>query len=178
MLPGVVASAVAYSSHGLNPVPTGGCPRLADLHRLRRRPGAGLRHRRGGETFDPAPRTSYDVMVAGLHPVAAVVEQPAQQAGVQLALHPLAAPAVLGCRAAELVGVGDHGHEVLGEVAASSTSAWPVRRRRAALDVVQHGSGSGSTADRRAPAARSVARAWSCSTRPAAGAGWTTWPAR
>ena len=46
-----------------------------------------------GDRFDPASATSYDVIVAGLHPVAARVEQPAEQAGVQLALHPLAAPA-------------------------------------------------------------------------------------
>lgn len=71
-----------------------------------------------GVRFDPARATSYDVCVAGLHPVAARVEQPADQAGVQLAVHPLAARALLGCRAAELVGPGDHGHEVLGRAAA------------------------------------------------------------
>jgi AraC-like DNA-binding protein len=67
--------------------------------------------------FEASSATSYEVVVAGLHPVAAVVEQPARQAGVQLALHPLAAPAVLGCRAADLVTAGDHGHEVLGDAA-------------------------------------------------------------
>ena len=70
-----------------------------------------------GDRFDPAAATSYDVIVAGLHPVAARVEQPAEQCGVQLALHPLAAPALLGCRAGELLGPGDHGHEVLGRAA-------------------------------------------------------------
>ena len=57
------------------------------------------------------------MIVAGLHPVAARVEQPAEQRGVQLALHPLAAQALLGCRSAELLGPGDHGHEVLGRAA-------------------------------------------------------------
>ena len=72
-----------------------------DLHRLGRRPGPGLAGRSSeGDRFDPAAATSYDVMVAGLHPVAAMVEQPAEQAGVQLALHPLAAQALLGCRPA------------------------------------------------------------------------------
>ena len=42
-----------------------------------------------GDGFDPGGATSYDVMVAGLHPVAARVEQPADQQGVQLAVHPL-----------------------------------------------------------------------------------------
>jgi AraC-like DNA-binding protein len=36
---------------------------------------------------------------------------------VQLALHPLAAQALLGCRSAELLGPGDQGHEVLGRAA-------------------------------------------------------------
>jgi AraC-like DNA-binding protein len=119
MLPGVVASAVAYSSRGLEPGAHRGLPSpwltfIVSVDGPVRVCGT-VAHT---DTFDPATATSYDVMVAGLHPVAAVVEQPADQAGVQLALHPLAAPAVLGCRAGELVGVGDHGHEVLGEVAA------------------------------------------------------------
>ncbi len=118
MLPGVVASAVAYSSRGLEPGAHRGLPSpwltfIISVDGPVRVCGT-VAHT---ETFDPVAATSYDVMVAGLHPVAAVVEQPAQQAGVQLALHPLAAPAVLRCRAAELVGVGDQGHEVLGEVA-------------------------------------------------------------
>lgn len=71
-----------------------------------------------GDRFDPARAIAYDVCLAGLHPVAARVEQPSAQAGVQLAVHPLAAPALLGCRAAELEGPGDHGHEVLGRAAA------------------------------------------------------------
>ena len=49
-----------------------------------------------GDRFDPDHATSYDVIVAGLHPVAARVEQPTAQAGVQLALHPLAARAAAG----------------------------------------------------------------------------------
>lgn len=118
LLPGVVASACAYETSGL-PVgehrglpspwitfivsvagPVRVCGTVAD-----------------GDRFDPARATAYDVCVAGLHPVAARVEQPPAQSGVQLALHPLAARAVLGCRSAELVGPGDHGHEVLGRAA-------------------------------------------------------------
>ena len=72
-----------------------------------------------GTVADPGPfeasrATAYDVLVAGLHPVAARVEQPEEQSGVQLALHPLAARRLLGCTAADLTGVGQDGSDVLG----------------------------------------------------------------
>ncbi|KQT91614.1 hypothetical protein ASG49_11470 [Marmoricola sp. Leaf446] len=69
-------------------------------------------------TPDASRATAYDVLLAGLHPVAARVEQPTRQSGVQLALHPLAARRLLGCTAAELTGVGQDGVDVLGPVAA------------------------------------------------------------
>ena len=91
-----------------------------------------------GDRFDPEHATSYDVIVAGLHPVAARVEQPTAQAGVQLALHPLAAQALLGCRASELVGPGDHGHDVLGRVATQLHDRVSTRKDgESRLDVVQ-----------------------------------------
>jgi AraC-like DNA-binding protein len=118
VLPGAVVSACAYESSGMPEGDHRGLPSpwitfIVSVDGPVRVAGTVDE----GDRFDPAVATSYDVIVAGLHPVAARVEQPAEQRGVQLALHPLAAQALLGCRSAELLGPGDHGHEVLGRAA-------------------------------------------------------------
>ena len=118
VLPGAVVSACAYESSGMPEGDHRGLPSpwitfIVSVDGPVRVSGTVDE----GDRFDPAAATSYDVIVAGLHPVAARVEQPAEQRGVQLALHPLAAQALLGCRSAELLGPGDHGHEVLGRAA-------------------------------------------------------------
>ena len=118
LLPGAVVSACAYESSGLPPGDHRGLPSpwitfIVSVDGPVRVSG-GVDE---GDRFDPDHATSYDVLVAGLRPVAARVEQPTAQAGVQLALHPLAAQALLGCRASDLVGQGDHGHDVLGHAA-------------------------------------------------------------
>ena len=118
VLPGAVVSACAYESSGMPEGDHRGLPSpwitfIVSVDDPVRVSGTVD----DGDRFDPAVATSYDVIVAGLHPVAARVEQPAEQRGVQLALHPLAAQALLGCRSAELLGPGDHGHEVLGRAA-------------------------------------------------------------
>jgi AraC-like DNA-binding protein len=118
LLPGAVVSACAYEASGMPEGDHRGLPSpwitfIVSVDGPVRVSGTVAE----GEHFDPAAATSYDVIVAGLHPVAARVEQPAEQRGVQLALHPLAAQALLGCRSAELLGPGDHGHEVLGRAA-------------------------------------------------------------
>jgi len=118
VLPGAVVSACAYESSGMPQGEHRGLPSpwitfIVSVDGPVRVSGTVDE----GDRFDPSVATSYDVIVAGLHPVAARVEQPAEQRGVQLALHPLAAQALLGCRSAELLGPGDHGHEVLGRAA-------------------------------------------------------------
>ena len=118
LLPGAVASACAYASSGMPEGEHRGLPSpwitfIVSVDGPVRVSGTVAE----GDRFDPARATSYDVCVAGLHPVAARVEQPTEQSGVQLALHPLSARSVLGCRAAELLGPGAHGHEVLGRAA-------------------------------------------------------------
>ena len=118
VLPGAVVSACAYESSGMPEGDHRGLPSpwitfIVSVDGPVRVSGTV----EDGDRFDPAAATSYDVIVAGLHPVAARVEQPVEQRGVQLALHPLAAQALLGCRSAELLGPGDHGHEVLGRAA-------------------------------------------------------------
>jgi AraC-like DNA-binding protein len=139
LLPGAVASAVAYEARGLPAGEHRGLPSpwitfIVSVAGPVRVSGTVT----DADRFDPARATAYDVMVAGLHPVAARVEQPSEQSGVQLAVHPLAARALLGCRAAELLGPGDHGHEVLGRAAVElheRVAARPDAEGR--LDVVQ-----------------------------------------
>jgi AraC-like DNA-binding protein len=119
LLPGAVVSACAYAISGLPEGEHRGLPSpwitfIVSVDAPVRVSGTV----EDGDRFDPERATAYDVCVAGLHPVAARVEQPAAQSGVQVALHPLSTRAVLGCRAADLTGPGDHGHEVLGRAAA------------------------------------------------------------
>lgn len=118
LLPGVVGSAVAYRSRDVTPGSHRGLPSpwitfIVSVDGPVRVSGTV----EDGDVFDPTTATAYDVLLGGLHPVAARVEQPSEQQGVQLAVHPLAARAVLGCRAGELVGPGDHGEAVLGAAA-------------------------------------------------------------
>ena len=110
LLPGAVGWAVAYDLHG----PT------QDVHRGLPSPWLGLIvsidapvtvH---GTVSKRSSPTSYDVVVAGLHSEAALVEQPSQQSGVQLAVHPLAARRLFGCTAAELRDPATEGADVLG----------------------------------------------------------------
>jgi AraC-like DNA-binding protein len=117
-LPGAVAAAVAYESHGIphgehRGIPSPWLTFIVSVDGPVRVSGTVSE----SDRFDPERATSYDVILAGLHPVAARVEQPTDQAGVQLSVHPLAARALLGCRAAELAGPGDHGVDVLGRAA-------------------------------------------------------------
>ncbi len=139
LLPGAVASALAYEASGLTPGAHRGLPSpyltfIVSVDGPVRVSGTVV----DGDGFDPRRAESYDVLLAGLHPVATVVEQPRAQSGVQLALHPLAARALLGCRAAELQGAADDGVDVLGRAAAElhdrvATAA----DAQARLDVVE-----------------------------------------
>ncbi|WP_367124674.1 helix-turn-helix domain-containing protein [Streptomyces phytohabitans] len=69
-----------------------------------------------------------DVLLAGLHRTPAFVRRPRREAGVQLAVHPLAARALTGMPAAELHRLTADGADVLGAQAAQ------VRERLCALD--------------------------------------------
>lgn len=156
LLPGAVVSAVAYVSEHNPPGIHRGLPSpwltfLVSVDGPVRVLG----------TVDaPATPAAYDVMVAGLHPVAARVEQPVHQAGVQLAVHPLAAPALFGCRADELQ-LGDHGRDVLGPAAtALHERVAAVATAEERLDVVQQWARA-RVGRRRRPGVRpEVAAAW------------------
>ena len=162
LLPGAVVSAVAYASSGLEPGEHRGLPSpwitfIVAVDGPVRVAGTV----EDGAGFDPARATAYDVIVAGLHPAAAYVEQPERQAGVQLAVHPLAAPTLLGCRAADLLGVGDHGRDVLGRVAVElheRIGCAPDGASR--LDVAQRWLRSRADARPRHVVRPEVARAW------------------
>jgi len=162
VLPGAVVSACAYESTGMSEGDHRGLPSpwITFIVSV-----AGPVRVSGtvddGDRFDPAAATSYDVIVAGLHPVAARVEQPAEQCGVQLALHPLAVPALLGCRAGELLGPGDHGHEVLGRAATELHDRVGSRTDAdGRLDVVEEWLRSRADDARRGPVRPELVRAW------------------
>jgi AraC-like DNA-binding protein len=59
-----------------------------------------------------------EVLLGGLHQRPAYVEQPVQQAGIQLAVHPLAARALFGAPACELDQLAGDATDVLGSAAA------------------------------------------------------------
>ena len=67
---------------------------------------------------DPAdPPGEYLTLVGGLHTRPAIITHPGRQSGIQLALSPLGARALLGCPAGALAGIDVDGSEVLGDVA-------------------------------------------------------------
>jgi AraC-like DNA-binding protein len=162
VLPGAVVSACAYESTGMPEGDHRGLPSpwitfIVSVDGRVRVSGTVDE----GDRFDPAAATSYDVIVAGLHPVAARVEQPAEQCGIQLALHPLAVPALLGCRSGELLGPGDHGHEVLGRAATELHDRVGSRTdAEGRLDVVTEWLRSRADNSRRTSVRPEVAAAW------------------
>ena len=67
---------------------------------------------------DPAdPPGEYLTLAGGLHTTPAEITHPGRQSGIQLALSPLGARALLGLPAGELAGIDVDGSEVLGTVA-------------------------------------------------------------
>ncbi len=143
LLPGAVASAVAYESHGIphgehRGIPSPWLTFIVSIDGPVRVSGTVAE----GDRFDPERATSYDVMLAGLDPVAARVEQPTDQAGVQLSVHPLAAQALLGCRASELKGQGTTVSTCSVELRATCTTGSAARRpTRTGSTSCRHGCG-------------------------------------
>ncbi|WP_399924515.1 helix-turn-helix domain-containing protein [Streptomyces kanamyceticus] len=127
-LDGMVVSAVGYRTAGQRPALHRGLPSpyLTVIFSLDGAIATGGTPAQA--TGADAVRT--DIIVGGLHQSPAYVVQPEHEAGVQLAVHPLAARALLGLPAGELAGqlvVG--GTDVLGAGAAE------VRERLCALDA-------------------------------------------
>ncbi|MFG1927235.1 helix-turn-helix domain-containing protein [Cryptosporangium sp. NPDC048952] len=86
------------------------------------------------------PGAEYTTLVGGLHTVPALITHDGRQSGVQLALRPLGARALLGLPAGELGHLDVRGEDVLGPLAAElherlrAASTWPARW--AVLDAV------------------------------------------
>lgn len=83
---------------------------------------------------DPAqPAGRYDTLVGGLHTSPALVTHSGSQSGIQLALSPLGARALLGLPAGELAGVDVDGTDLLGRFAVElherlrTAPSWPAR---------------------------------------------------
>jgi AraC-like DNA-binding protein len=83
---------------------------------------------------DPAdPPGDYVTLAGGLHTTPAVITHPGRQSGIQLALSPLGARALLGRPAGELAGIDVDGSEVLGAIARElherlrEAASWPAR---------------------------------------------------
>jgi AraC-like DNA-binding protein len=83
---------------------------------------------------DPANAPGdYLTLAGGLHTTPAVITHPGRQSGIQLALSPLGARALLGRPAGELAGIDVDGSEVLGGVARElherlrEADGWPAR---------------------------------------------------
>ncbi|GAA0235805.1 helix-turn-helix domain-containing protein [Cryptosporangium japonicum] len=90
---------------------------------------------------DPAqPGGEYTTLLGGLHTVPALITHGGRQSGVQLALRPLGARALLGLPAGELGHLDVRGEDVLGPVATElherlrAAPTWPARF--AAVDAV------------------------------------------
>jgi AraC-like DNA-binding protein len=83
---------------------------------------------------DPAqPASSYVTLAGGLHTTPAVITHDGWQSGIQVALSPLGARAVLGAPAGELAGIDADGIDVLGPLASQiqrrlqAAASWPER---------------------------------------------------
>ena len=83
---------------------------------------------------DPADAPGdYLTLAGGLHTTPAVITHPGRQSGIQLALSPLGARALLGRPAGELAGIDVDGSDVLGAVARElherlrEAASWPAR---------------------------------------------------
>src|SRR5699024_10267498 len=111
-LPGMVAATVGYHSAGRHPRVHRGLPSpyLTVILSL----AAPITTGHGPAHLDSPAAHRNDVLVAALHTAPAYVRQPAHEAGIQLAVHPLAARALFGVPARELDLLTIEGADLLG----------------------------------------------------------------
>ena len=114
---------------------------------------------------DPAdPPGDYVTLAGGLHTTPAVITHPGRQSGIQLALSPLGARALLGRPAGELAGIDVDGSEVLGAMARElherlrEAQTWAVRFALLDQILLEH-------ADLDQQVAPDIAEAWRLLTR-------------
>ncbi|WP_353650413.1 helix-turn-helix domain-containing protein [Nakamurella sp. A5-74] len=121
------------------------------------------------ERSDLATTARKRVLLAGLHTRPSHVEQSTGQAGVQLAVHPLAARALFGCPAAELAELDIDGAGLLGGLAtelADRLAAPNLRWRNAFEEVAAMLRDRWSSSDAVRPRPE-LCRAWDALTRSA-----------
>jgi AraC-like DNA-binding protein len=112
---------------------------------------------------DPAqPPGTFQTLIGGLHTGPALIAYDGRQSGIQLAVTPLGARALLSLPAGELAGIDVHGSEILGPLAGQvqdrlrEADGWPERfafLEHWLLDRVRQ-------ADERAGVSAEVAHAW------------------
>lgn len=114
---------------------------------------------------DPAqPGGEYLTLAGGLHTAPALITHDGYQSGIQLAVSPLAARALLGLPASELVSLDVEGTEVYGGLAAEiqerlqSAASWPARF--AVLDEVMSEQVASNEDDGRGDVSAEVRFAW------------------
>lgn len=131
LLPGLVASTVGYHATGRTPTVHRGLPSpyLTFIVSLDEPIISGS----SPEQLGSSSAHRNDVLLAGLHTTAAYVRQPVQEAGIQVAVHPLAARALFGVPARELGTLTVEGSDVLGREVATlrerllGEPGWPHR---------------------------------------------------
>lgn len=160
MMPGVADSVVGYDAHGVDrPIHRGlPSPHLTLILTLDEPVVTGW----SVEEASGPSATRVDVVTAGLHTRPAYVRQPPAQSGIQVALHPTAARAVLGVPAAELCHRTVEGSDVAGpeigrlRARLIETTDWPERF----LLVQEFLRGRVDRAADRPPVRAEVAEAW------------------
>ncbi|HEX6151858.1 helix-turn-helix domain-containing protein [Nocardioides sp.] len=112
-LRGVVGSMVGYRMRGQQPTLHRGVPSptLTFIVNLDTPIVAGTH----GRADEDGSAHAYDNLLGGLHTSAAYIFQPERQAGIQLAVHPLAARRLFGVPARELVEASNDAADVLGD---------------------------------------------------------------
>ncbi|WP_147918296.1 AraC family transcriptional regulator [Ruania zhangjianzhongii] len=111
-LPGLVASTVGYHSSGQRPGVHRGLPspHLTFIISLDEPIATG----ESPEHLASSHAYSNEVLVAGLHTAPAYVRQPSHEAGIEIAVHPLAARVLFGAPAGELDPLTVEGTDLLG----------------------------------------------------------------
>jgi AraC-like DNA-binding protein len=118
---------------------------------------------------DPSQQpASYDALVGGLHTRPATIVHDGRQSGVQVSLHPLGAPVLLGVPAGELAGADLPLDAVLGAAAEPLRATlleeptWPARFRRLnrAFEQLMDGGPGRSRVDRAGRDTPELAEAW------------------
>ncbi|MFG2499278.1 helix-turn-helix domain-containing protein [Streptomyces sp. NPDC048441] len=164
-LDGMVVSAVGYRTTGERPGLHRGLPSpyLTLIFSLDGPVISGLtpEQARGSDAFRA------DIVTGGLHQSPAYVVRPEHEAGIQLAVHPLAARALLGVPAGELAGdLVTPGSEVMGRRAADvrellcEQSGWEERFASLSAYLRQRAADADADSGGRASVRPEVAEAW------------------